>query len=88
MAALRRSGGARQQPSTAMCYVAEITSGKLGAYAIPWSPPMYAAGQPQTGSLYLVGATHFRQPEGATGRGAGGSRGREKERDKEKEKEQ
>ena len=27
-----------QQPSSAVCYVAEITSGKVAAYAIPWSP--------------------------------------------------
>ena len=39
MAGLRRAGGSRQQPSSAVCYVAEITSGKIVAYAIPWSPP-------------------------------------------------
>ena len=58
---LRRSGGSRQQPSNAVCYVAEITTGKVAAYAIPWSPSMYAAGQMQTSPLVLVGATRFRQ---------------------------
>jgi len=49
-----------------MCYVAEITSGKVAAYAIPWSPSQYAAGQPQPGELKRVGVTRFRQAMGAT----------------------
>ena len=61
MAALRRSGGSPCNPSSAVCYVAEVTSGKVAAYAIPWSPPMYAASQVQNGSLVLVAATQFRQ---------------------------
>ena len=35
MANLRRGGGSPLQPSNAMCYVAEITSGKVAAYAVP-----------------------------------------------------
>jgi hypothetical protein len=65
MASLRRGGGSRLQPSNSICYVAEITTGKVAAYAAPWSPSMYAAGQPQTQSLVLVGVTRFRQPTGA-----------------------
>ena len=38
LVALRRGGGSRQQPSSAMCYVAEVTSGKVAAYAIPGRP--------------------------------------------------
>jgi hypothetical protein len=38
VAGLRRAGGSRQQPSNAICYVAEVTSGKVAAYAIPWLP--------------------------------------------------
>jgi hypothetical protein len=60
MAYLRRSGGTRAQPSNASCYVAEITSGQVAAYAVPWIPSMYAAGQPQQGTLALVGVTRFR----------------------------
>ncbi len=76
MAGLRRAGGTREQPSSAVCYVAEIGSGKLAAYAIPWSPSRYAAGQTQSAPLVLVGATHFRQNAGA---GAGGAqKGRDK----------
>lgn len=58
---LRRVGGAQSGPSRGIIYVAEITSGKVAAYAIPWSPPMYAANQVQNGSLYMVAATQFRQ---------------------------
>jgi len=66
MVGLRRAGGTRQQPSSAACYVAEITSGKIVAYAIPWSPPMYSAGQMQTGPLVVVGLPiRFRQAAGA-----------------------
>jgi hypothetical protein len=65
MCALRRSGGNRLQPSNAMCYVAELTTGKVAAYSIPWSPSMYAAGQPQNQPMALVGVTRFRQAMGA-----------------------
>ena len=85
MAGLRRAGGSRQQPSSAVCYVAEITSGKIVAYAIPWSPPMYAAGQMQTGPLVVVGLpTRFRQA--AAGPGAGSGAGTPKARDRDREK--
>ena len=71
MVGLRRSGGTRQQPSSAVCFVADVSSGKVAAYAIPWSPPMYSAGQMQTGPLVRVGPpTHFRQG-GVVGTGAG-----------------
>ena len=72
MANLRRGGGTRLQPSTAMCYVAEVTSGKVAAYAIPWSPTMYAAGQMQSGALVLVAATPL-PPSTAVGRGHSGT---------------
>ena len=65
MASLRRGGGSRLQASSAVCYVAEITTGKVAAYAVPWSPSMYAAGQPQSRPLARVGVTRFRQPVGA-----------------------
>jgi hypothetical protein len=32
-------------------YVAEVTSGKLAAYAIPWQPARQSAGAPQTGTF-------------------------------------
>jgi hypothetical protein len=61
---LRRGGGSRQQFSSAMCYVAEVTSGKVAAYTVPWSPSLYAAGQLQSFALRCVGVTSFRQPTG------------------------
>lgn len=64
MVPLRRGGGSRQQPSSAMCYVAEITSGRVAAYTIPWSPSMYAAGQMQRTPLLRAGTTQFRQVAG------------------------
>lgn len=73
IAILRRAGGTRVQPSNAMCYVAEVTTGKVAAYAIPWAASMYAAGQPQSGPLALVGVTRFRAGLGtgpSTGPGA------------------
>ncbi len=81
MAALRRSGGARAQPSNAICYVAEVTSGKVAAYAIPWSPPMYAANQVQNGSLVMVAATQFRQTGLGPGAAPGAAKGREREKE-------
>lgn len=80
MANLRRAGGSRVQPSAAMCYVAEVSSGKVAAYAIPWSPPMYAASQMQNGALVLVAATPFRQTGAGRG-GPGTTRGREREKE-------
>ena len=44
MANLRR-GSARMQPSLAVVYVAEITTGQVAAYAIPWSKGDHAAGR-------------------------------------------
>lgn len=70
VAGLRRSGGSRQQPSSAVCYVAEVSSGMIAAYAIPWQPSLYAASQVQSSQLILVGATHFRQAAAAGGAGA------------------
>jgi hypothetical protein len=76
MAGLRRAGGTRVQPSNAVCYVAEVGSGKLAAYAVPWSPSQFSAGQMQTAPLVLVSATHFRQPAGAAP-GGGAFKGRD-----------
>jgi hypothetical protein len=79
MAGLRRSGGTRQQPSSAVCYIAEVSSGKIAAFVVPWSPSMYAAGQMQNGVLQLAGPPlPFRQ--GLAGH-TGTTKARAKERD-------
>jgi hypothetical protein len=67
---LRHIGGSRFLPSNAICFVAEVTTGRVAAYAIPWSASMYAANQAQSSPLWLVGLTTFRQ---ATGPGPAGS---------------
>ncbi len=59
MAALRR-GGARLQPSLSVVYVAEVTTGNVAAYAIPWSPTMHTANQPMMQPLVPVAVTRFR----------------------------
>lgn len=55
-----RRGGSRMQLSRAVVYVAEVTSGKVGAYAIPWNPSMAAAGQRMVGNLIPVALDQFR----------------------------
>jgi hypothetical protein len=82
VAGLRRAGGSRQQPSTAVCYVAEISSGMIAAYAIPWQPPLYAAGQMQSSQLVLVGSTYFRQPAGGAPGAGGGAMPKSRDREK------
>jgi hypothetical protein len=67
-----RRGGSRMQLSRCVVYVAEVTSGKVGAYAIPWNPSMAAAGQKMAGNLIPVALDQFRNapigtfPAGAT----------------------
>ncbi|MFZ5828674.1 MAG: hypothetical protein ACOY3P_01235 [Planctomycetota bacterium] len=39
-------GGGRVQPAIGKLYVAEVTSGKMVAYALPWDRSAFNAGQP------------------------------------------
>lgn len=57
-----RRGGSRMQLSRAVVYVAEVTTGKVAAYAIPWNPSMAAAGQTMRGNLIPVAIDQFRAP--------------------------
>ncbi len=59
-----RRGGTRMQPSRAVVYVAEATSGKVGAYAIPWNPSLAAAGQKIAQNLIPVALDQFRPASG------------------------
>ena len=62
---LRHSGsGGRMQPSRAVVYVAEITTGKVGAYAIPWNSAIGAAGQKIVQKLVPVAVDQFRPVNG------------------------
>ena len=56
---LRRSGS-RLQWGSALCYVAEVTTGQVVAYAVQWSPTMYQSGQPPLATLVRVGTGSFR----------------------------
>ncbi len=55
-----RRGTNRLRPAKAVVYVAEITSGKVAAYAIPWSREASAAGQVNKGSFTLLDLVPFR----------------------------
>ena len=59
MASLRR-GGSRLQPSLSVVYVAEVTTGNVAAYVIPWSPAMHNANQPMVQPMVPVAVTRFR----------------------------
>ena len=77
IADLSRGTTGQVQPSTSVVYVAEITTGKLAAYGIPWNRTAWTAGRPQMDALRLVGAMPLRagavgEVGGAAGRPAGG----------------
>ena len=55
---LRRSG--QIQPSLSVCYVAELTSGKMAVYAIPWSRGQANASQPIKSTFLLLDVVQFR----------------------------
>jgi hypothetical protein len=41
-------------PGRSIVYVAEVTSGQLAAYVIPWQPAKQSSGTPQVGSFILL----------------------------------
>ncbi len=59
LANLRRTAG-RQQMSMSMVYIAEVTTGNVAAYAIPWSSTMQNATQPVMQPMIPVAVTKFR----------------------------
>jgi hypothetical protein len=59
VADLRRGAG-RVQPSRSACYVAEVTTGKVAAYAIPWNPTTAAGGQVIQQPLIALDVSAFR----------------------------
>jgi len=68
LADLSRGGrGGQVQPGKAVVYVAEVTTGKVGVYAIPWNAPAHAQGRPERRPLVPIIAFPFR---GAAGGGA------------------
>ena len=49
-----RRGGGQVQPGNAVVYVAELTSGKVAAYAVPWSQAYATAGRQIHAPLILL----------------------------------
>jgi hypothetical protein len=70
---LRTTGRSGIGPSFAIVYVAEVTSGKVAAYAIPWTSTSWISGRQQTGPMKLLDVGRFRSA------GAGGGASKEKE---------
>ena len=70
---LRRGAGVAQlQPSSAVVYVAEVTSGNMAAYGIMWSPQMWKSGTQQSQPIVMLDKLKFRKApiRGAGGKGA------------------
>jgi hypothetical protein len=57
---LRRTGGKTTQLSRSLVYVAELQSGNVAAYAIPWSSSAWNAGQTMRGQFTLLDVGRFR----------------------------
>ncbi|MBN1590536.1 MAG: hypothetical protein JW888_13560 [Pirellulales bacterium] len=55
-----RRGGSRLRPSVGVCYVVEITTGRVAAYAIPWDAQSHASGQMSSGEIILLDVNQFR----------------------------
>jgi hypothetical protein len=55
-----RRGAARLRPSRSIVYVAEINSGAVAAYAIPWAPDSWSTAQVIKAQMVPLDATKFR----------------------------
>ena len=53
-------GRAGFQPASSIVYIADATSGQVGAYIMPWNSSMQAAGKPQSGSFQVLDVQPFR----------------------------
>jgi hypothetical protein len=56
---IRRGGAARTRPSAALVYVAEVNTGILLAYVVPWNQSAHAANQPQSAPMELWASDRF-----------------------------
>ena len=59
IADLRRTGG-QMQPGNAVVYVAETTTGRVAAYAVPWTSGLATSVIPYKGRLMLLDVLQFR----------------------------
>jgi hypothetical protein len=76
VADLRRMGGGRAPLSKSVLYVAEITSGKVAAYVVPWVPAMHGAAQVFQGQMQLLTVGKFRTVAAGGGTPGIGTRGK------------
>lgn len=53
-------GRAGFQPASSIVYIADVTSGQVGAYVMPWNSSMQAANKPQTGVFQALDLQQFR----------------------------
>lgn len=60
--AIFRQNGGQIQPGNSAVYVAELTSGKVAAYAVPWSQAYSNSGRPIKKSMVLLDVMQFRSP--------------------------
>jgi len=58
-AGLRRQGG-QMQPGNSVVYVAETTTGRVAAYAVPWTRGLATSVMPFKGVLYRLDVLQFR----------------------------
>lgn len=60
VADLRRIGANNVQPSASVVYVAELTTGRIAAYAVPWNAAMHKQGATSQGQLVPLDVAQFR----------------------------
>jgi hypothetical protein len=69
VADLVHTGGARIAPSKGIVYVAEITTGKVAAYFVKWSPAAHVNGTPIREHFILLDTFPMRTPAAPAGGG-------------------
>jgi len=67
--------GGNMLPSRSVLYVADVTSGMAGVYALPYNSTMHVSGRPSAGELVLITGFPIRQvatPTGKKGKASSG----------------
>jgi hypothetical protein len=60
VANLRKGAGGNLQPGASILYVAELTTGNVAAYAVPWARGAQNSNRAQSNSLMLIDVKPFR----------------------------
>lgn len=55
-----RRGASRLRPALSVVYIAELTTGKVAAYGVPWSKERQNANRPSTDTFALLDIQEFR----------------------------